>query len=210
MRTLICLLVVVCLAVPACAKPVLNKSAEAKGFLLEKSDVPALKMTRLKPSRWLISDGSDGGYSYVSSVEQRWWKSGDRTAVLVEAGIFPAQTDALKAAELRVKQLKVRKSLEEKMLKGGQLPGQSKGDRVWGLWDPPEPDKPRDRCRNIGPISTFGAVVFVKKEVCIEVSAESEVTSVSLDDLAQLAKKIATKIKPRPEAAGHNNREKQE
>ena len=207
MRILAYFLVVVCLAGGVWAKPVLDKSDEARAYLLEQKDVPILKMNYLKPSRWLISSGKEG-YRYVDSVRQRWWRSIDRTEILVEAGIFPSRQDALQAAEFRVKELKMRKGLQDQMLKGGQLPGQAKGDRVWGLLDPPEPDKPEDRCHNIGPMSRFAAVVFVKKEVCIEVTAESMATNVDLGDLEQLAKKIAVKIKPANEPPGQKDKKK--
>lgn len=202
MKTLICLLAVACSASCACARPMVNKSAEAKGFLLEKREVPNLRMSYIKPSRWVAVNAKKEKCGYVSSIAQRLWRSEDETEILVEAGIFGSREDALRAAEYRVKELTTRKNLKEKMLKGGQLPGQSKGDRVWGLWDPPETDEKANRCLRIGPVSTFAAVIFVKKDVCVQVTSENRRKSVEISELEQLAKKIATKIKPRPEAAG--------
>jgi len=127
-------------------------------------------------------------------MRQRWWKAGDRLEVIAEVGVFPSREDALKAADLKVKDLKERDKLQEQALKGGNMPGHAKGDHSWGLIDPPEPNEEVNACRHIGPLSTFASVLFVKKDVCVQVSVSSIDTNVSLDDMERLARKIATKI----------------
>ena len=208
MRVFLCVLVTVLLISPVLAKPILDKSGEAKGYLLERNDVPELKLTYLRPSRWYFSAGGDKKFAYVASLTQRWWRPADYTEILVEVGIFPSQVDALQAAELRVNTLKKKGRVQDQSLKGGQLPGQAKGDRVWGLWDPPEPGEKPDPGKGVAPISMFGTVVFVKQEVCVQVTARNMTNAVSLDDLEQLAKKIAVKIKPANEPPGQKDKKK--
>lgn len=205
MRTLICSVLACCLAGAVCAKPILNESGKAKGYLLEQKDVPELMMSVVRPAQWFVARGANGKMAYVGSVAQRWWRAADQTEIVVEAGIFPSQTEALQAAQLKVDELKQRQFLQEQVLKGGQLPGQAKGDRAWGLWDPPETQQKPNRCMNIGPKSAFAAVVFVKKEVAVCVTANSGISNVDLSDLEQLAKKIATKIKAQNEPPGPGN-----
>jgi hypothetical protein len=194
-----------------CAKPVVDKADEAKGYLLEKPEIPGWVQSFTKLSEWRFVREPKTPPVTVGSVVQRWWHRTDEAEVIVEAAMFPSQADALLAAEQRVNDLTRTRFLEPKMLKGGQLPGQGKGDRVWGLFDPPETTGKMNPSLNKAPITQFAAVVFVKKEVAVHVSSHSYRKSINLDDLEHLAKKIALKIKTAPQPPrGARSRDTQE
>lgn len=179
-----------------CAEPSPERMKEMSDFMLKKSDMPAFKMTSNFATEWIMTlEDESGTKVIVPSLSQRWWRQGTNTEIIIEACVFENQEDALCAAEERVEYLKTRFYLEDKVLKGGKLPGQAQGDRAWGLWDPPETGAKPNACRRVGPRSSMAVVVFVKKNICVQIKIESSTISVDLEDMEKLAKKIAENIK---------------